>query len=165
MDLSKLDKDSYSIIRKWNLDNLEYVLSTVTNEQIKNHSFWFFYVPFDGLSEILSSLVYDESFPNTLQGGTDAMFKEVSIDYRPDPLSIYRKLIQQARAIEKEQGVENILLKRYVKWCLWEQQVQQNIYTIKPTKNKLEEFLSNETKLRNSYGNNWRQHYRPVRAA
>ena len=150
MNLMILDKDSFQIIRRWNLDNLEYVLSTVSNELIKQHPFWYYLVPYDGLLEVLASMV-------NAGDPVDVGLKLIEIESSPNPLKEYSKFITEARSIQKDG--ENIISTRYARWCLAEQDLSQSLYKIVPTAELKEEFFSNPKSLKNIYGDQWKKYY------
>lgn len=156
MDLLTLDKASFQIIRRWNLDNLEHVLKTVSNETIKQHPFWYDLVSYDGMAEVLASLLMA-----SVDDPIDVGMLMVNIDNSVDPIAMYLKYVEEARIEQKTRGLANILVNRYTRWCLAEQKLSQSVYIIKPVAEVRAEFFSNPLTLQNIYGDDWKQHYRP----
>jgi hypothetical protein len=157
MDLSILDKDSFAMIRRWDLDNLEHVLGTLSNGLIKQHPFWYYLVPYDGLLEVLASMVMTGAVTNPIDVG----LRMLEIESSNDPIGSYLKVINEARKEQALRGLDNILVTRYVRWCLAEQELSTSIYRIQPVAIARADLFSDPTILKTLYGDSWKKHYKP----
>ena len=151
-----LDKKSYKIIKQWNVDNLEYVLGTITNDLLKQHPMWYYLVPYDGLLEVLASLVMIGSINDSIDVG----LRLIEIENMHNPLKEYRRIVTEAKSEQVTKGIDNIILNRYIKWCLAEQALSQSIYKVGPVDIIRDEFYSNAQALQNIYGGQWQRYYK-----
>ena len=156
LHLSQLDKESFIIMRRWNLDNLDYILSTITNKQMRV-PYWYYYLPkdYDGIIEALLSLVVEDDMEDSL----DASMKLIAIEELPRPVDYLRMLIAKAKVNE---GEGNWLLGRYVVYCEKYMIRSRKIYSIIPIATERASVLDDKMTLQAVYGDDWRRYYRPL---
>ena len=77
-----------------------------------------------------------------------------------NPLKEYRRIVTEAKSEQVTKGIDNIILNRYIKWCLAEQALSQSIYKVGPVDIIRDEFYSNAQALQNIYGGQWQRYYK-----
>ena len=153
-----LDKESLRVMAKWDLTNLEYIISGITNAQIKSNPFWQYFLPkyYEGFNEALIALMYDDSVGDSIEAG----MKLITLEASSDPIHQFKLLIEIARHEESDRSLDNILLARYVKWVISEQSNSLAAYKIHPIEQIKADFFNDRMTLQSVYGDSWKRYYR-----
>jgi len=151
------DKDSLELMKKWNLENLEYIIQNLSPNVFKT-AYWYLYLPknYDGIVEALLALTLEDDMEDSI----DASFNLISIEENSNAKKILLNRIAEMKIKQQTLGLKNILVINYVKYCDLLKQLDKRPHRIISIADERKIVCSNPTTLKSVYGENWRKYYR-----
>ena len=151
------DKDSLELMKKWNLENLEYIIQNLSLNVFKT-PYWYLYLPkdYDGIVEALLALTLEDDMVDSI----DASFNLISIEENSNAKKILLSRIAEMKIKQQTLGLKNILAINYVKYCELIKNNSKNPHIIISIAHERKIVCSNPTTLKSVYGENWRKYYR-----
>lgn len=153
------DAESLEIMKKWNLENLEYIIHNLS-PNVFNTPYWYLYLPkdYDGIVEVLLALTLE----NDMVDSIEASFNLISIEENPNAKKILLNRIAEMKIKQQTLGLKNILVINYVKYCELIKNNRKQPHRIIRIAEERKIVCSNPTTLKSVYGENWRKYYRAV---